>query len=332
LNTGWATQPFPAFGVYVNTPLHTEPTSLQQWNVSVQRQVGDWLVGASYLGNHSSHLWRATELNPAVFGPGATLANTPTRRVLGLANPVQGQFYGTIGQLDDTGRANYGALLLSLQRRLKNNLSVLSNWTISKCMSDPATTEITGPTIVNPANPDLDYSYCSSDRRHVLNLSLVVRTPDFENSTMRAILSDWQLSPIIRWQSGNRSTVTTGVDNALTGMGGQRAVQVLDDPYGTSTPGNYLNRAAFASPATGTYSSLVPFTILNPSSLQNDFALTRTFKIAGAQNVQFRWEVFNLINHVNFNAPIAALNSASFGQIQTAGDPRIMQFALKFTF
>ena len=42
--------------------------------------------------------------------------------------------------------------------------------------------------------------------------------------------------------------------------------------------------------------------------------------------------MFNVINHVNFNAPITALNSASFGQIQTAGDPRIMQFALKFTF
>ena len=332
LNTGWATQPFPAFGVYVNTPLHLEPTSLQQWNVSVQRQVGDWLVAASYLGNHSSHLWRATELNAAVFGPGATTANTNARRVLELANPVQGQFYGTIGQLDDTGRANYGATLLSLQRRLKNNLSVLSNWTISKCLSDPATTEITGPTIVNPANPDADYAYCSSDRRHVVNVSVVARTPEFENPIVRAVFGDWQLSPIVRWQSGNRSTVTTGVDNALTGLGGQRAVQVLDDPYGAGGPTAYLNRAAFASPTTGTYSALAPFTILNQSNLQNDFALTRTFKIAGAQSVQLRWEVFNLINHVNFNAPVVALNSASFGQIQTAGDPRIMQFALKFTY
>jgi hypothetical protein len=332
LNTGWATRPFPAFGVYVNTPLNLEPTALQQWNVSVQRQMGDWLVAASYLGNHSSHLWRATELNPAVFGPGATTANTPARRVLGLANPVQGQFYGTIGQLDDTGRANYAAALLSLQRRLKNNLSVLSNWTISKCMSDPATTEITGPTIVNPANPDLDYSYCSSDRRHVVNLSLVARTPDFSNTAARRILSDWQFSPIVRWQSGNRSSVTTGVDNALTGLGGQRAVQILDDPYGAGGPAAYLNRSAFTSPSTGAYSALTPFTIVNPSNLQNDFALTRTFKLGGAQSMQVRWEVFNLINHVNFNAPIAALNSSSFGQIQTAGDPRIMQFAVKFTY
>src|SRR5207302_1842814 len=165
LNTGWATQPFPASGVYVNTPLHTEPTSLQQWNVAVQRQFGDWLVSATYLGNHSSHLWRGTELNPAVFGPGATTTNTPARRVLALANLSQGQFYGTIGQLDDTGRANYNAGLFSLQRRLKNGLSVLSGWTVSKCMSDPASTEITGPSIVDPDNADRDSSCCSSDRR-----------------------------------------------------------------------------------------------------------------------------------------------------------------------
>jgi hypothetical protein len=170
----------------------------------------------------------------------------------------------------------------------------------------------------------------------------VARTPSFENNgLLRALFADWQASPIIRWQSGNRSTITTGVDNALTGLGGQRAVQILDDPYGSGSPTQYLNRAAFTSPAPGTYSDLRPFTIVNPGNFQNDFALTRTFKLAGAQSMQFRWEVFNVINHVNFGtvppgtttAPlVTALNSASFGQIQTAGDPRIMQFALKFTF
>jgi hypothetical protein len=333
LNEEWRTSSFPAFGVYVNAPIHLKPTQLQQWNVSAQRAFGDWLVAASYLGNRSINLWRATELNPAVFGPGATTGNTNQRRVLFLQNQVQGQFYGTIGHVDDTGRGNYNAVLLSLQRRLKNGLSVLSNWTISRCMSDPATTEITGPTIVNPADPDLDYAYCSSDRRHVANISLVARTPEFSKTTMRALFSGWQFSPIVRFQTGNHSSVTTGVDNALTGMGGQRALQILDDPYASdSNPAVYLNRAAFTTPATGTYSTLKPFTIVNRSQFQNDFALTRTFKLGTAQNVQFRWEVFNVFNRVNFNAPVTGLNSASFGQILTAGDPRIMQFALKFTY
>jgi hypothetical protein len=198
-------------------------------------------------------------------------------------------------------------------------------------MSDPATSEITGPTIVDPNNPDLDYAYCASDRRHVVNFSAVVRTPEFANTTARALLSDWQISPIIRWQSGNRATVTTGVDNALTGMGGQRAVQILDDPYGDGTAGNYLNRAAFTSPASGTYSDLKPFTILNPSIFQNDIAITRSFRM-GTRTLQARWEIFNVVNYVNLGTAITALNSASFGQIQTAGDPRIMQFALKFEF
>ena len=339
--TNWATLPFPSFGVYVNSPLNLQPTRLQQWNVSAQRQFAGWIAAASYLGNHTDHLWRATELNPAVFGPAATTGNTNQRRVLYLQNSLQGVYYGTMGQLDDTGRANYHALLLSLQRPLTSTLSTLANYTLSKCMSDPATTEITGPTIMNPADPNLDYTYCASDRRHIVNVSLVWRAPDFTGTTTRALFSGWQVSPIIRYQSGSRFTVTTGVDNALSGMPGQRPVQVLDDPYGDGSATNYINRAAFTSPAAGAYSTLKPFTIVGPANWQNDFALTRTFTVAGSNSVQFRWEVFNVLNHVNFGsvpagtntAPIVTtLNSGSFGQIQTAGDPRIMQFALKFAY
>jgi hypothetical protein len=223
-------------------------------------------------------------------------------------------------------------MLLSVQRRVGSGLSVLSNWTVSRCMSDPATTEITGPTIVDPNNPDLDYTYCASDRRHVVNVSVVARTPDFTNSTVRVLFSDWQFSPLVRWQSGNRSSVTTGVDNALTGMGGQRAAQILDDPYGDGTPNNFLNRAAFTAPGNGTYSTLKPFSIVNPSRLQNDVAITRTFRLPQNRNLQFRWEVFNVLNHTNFNAPVTALNNANFGKILQAGDPRIMQAAVKFDF
>ena len=279
LTTDGRRRQFPAFGVYVNAPLDIKPTALQQWNVSAQRQFGDWMVSTTYLGNRSSHLWRATELNPAVFVAGATTGNTNQRRLLIRQNPMKGRPTARSDRLTTPASGMYHGLLLSAQRRLKNNLSVLTNWTLSKCMSDPATTEITGPTIVDPNNPDLDYSYCSSDRRHVINVSLVVRVAGIRQQVVKAIFSDWQFSPLVRWQSGNRSSITTGVDNALTGMGGQRAVQILDDPYGDGTPSNYLNRAAFTSPAAGTYSPLAPFTIVNPSRLQNDLAVTRSFKV-----------------------------------------------------
>jgi hypothetical protein len=133
---------------------------------------------------------------------------------------------------------------------LKGNLSVLSNYTLSKCESDPATTELTGPTVVDPNNPDLDYAYCDSDRRHVVNVSVVARTPQFSNDTMRVLFSDWQIAPLVRWQSGNWTSVTTGVDNALTGLGGQRAVQILDDPYGARTREPEPQRVHAARPGT----------------------------------------------------------------------------------
>jgi carboxypeptidase family protein len=325
---------FPFFGIYVNAPLQLKPTYLQQWNLSIQRQVGEWLFSASYLGNKSTHLWTGQELNPAVYGSGATLANTNQRRVLYLQNQAQGQYYGTIGQIDDGGTSSYNAMLLSAQRRLSGHFSVLANWTMSHCISDPATTEITGPTYVNPSSRSADRANCDSDRRHVINLSFVAKAPRVSNRIFGLFTGGWQLSGIVRRQSGNYSTVTTGVDNALTGVAGiQRAVQVLADPYDSNrTVDHYLNPNAFASPASGAYSPLRPYTILNPSSLQVDMGLSRTFKITEAQNIQFRWEVFNIPNRLNANAPITTLNDANFGKILSAQNPRIMQFALKYVF
>jgi hypothetical protein len=324
---------FPSAGIYVNAPLDIKPTYLQQWNLSVQRQVGEWLFSASYLGNKSTHLWTGREANPAVYSSTATLANTNQRRVLYLSNPSQGQYYGTLGQIDDGGTSSYNGMLLSAQRRLTKNFSVLANHTLSHCISDPATTEITGPTYVNPNNRRADRANCDSDRRHVLNISFVARTPTFANRALSLIASGWQLSGIVRRQTGNFSTVTTGADNAFTGIGNQRGVQLLANPYDPNpTVDHYLNRAAFGLPAPGTYSSLSAFTILNPSTLQIDTGLSRTFQVHEGQNIQFRWEVFNVPNRLNANPPVTALNNANFGKILTAQDPRIMQFALKYAF
>jgi hypothetical protein len=331
LRTEWANATFPNFGVYVTTPLDLHNTRTEQWNFSVQKGFGDYLFAASYLGTRGKYVWRATELNPAVPGPGATLANTNTRRVLYRANPTWGQYYATIGSTDDSGRSSYHGLLLSAQKRLSGNWSILTNYTLSRCMTDPATTEITGATVMNPWDPDLDYTYCASDRRHVWNLSMVARVPSWSGAA-GAIFGGWQIAPIIRVQSGNRSTVTTGTDVALTGTANQRAVQILDNPYGDKTASNYLNPAAFALPAPGTYSTDKPFTIVNPGRFQNDVAISRTFKVGNSQSVQFRWEIFNVINHVNLDAPVTTLNSSTFGKILTAGDPRIMQLAVKYTF
>jgi hypothetical protein len=92
----------------------------------------------------------------------------------------------------------------------------------------------------------------------------------------------WRLSTIYRHTSGSPLAITTGQDNALTGIAGQRPNQVLGDVYtsGSVAPlGFYLNRDAFAVPASGTYGNLGNYSVVGPSTWDFDMALSRTFTL-----------------------------------------------------
>ena len=96
---------FPLGANYATYPLELPATETDQWNISYQRQIArDWMVSANYLGNVVKNVWTANQINPAVFGPGATVANTNQRRVLSQQNPAAGQFYASIQELDPTAR------------------------------------------------------------------------------------------------------------------------------------------------------------------------------------------------------------------------------------
>ena len=363
LNAVSKSMTFPQEGVYVNTPQNQKPMYLQQWNFSIQKQIGAWLLSGMYLGNRTNHLPTATEADPAVYIPGACSAgqygltkagncsqtsNTNFRRALYLQNPAQGVFYSTIGQLDDGGVANYNGMELSAQHRLTQNFSVLANWTWSHCLSEASTLELTGPTYVIPGNRAASYSNCDSDRRQVMNVSFIANTPKFSNHLVNAIGGGWQFSTIIVKSTGGWSTVTTGADNAFSGIGGQIATQLSPNFYAPNKGAydstnscsstscrfrvDYVNKSAFGAPPAGIYSAMRPLNVQNPGSLEVDTSLVRSFKITERQTAQFRWEVFNLPNIVNLGAPSTSLTSSTYGFITSAGSPRIMQFALKYVF
>jgi hypothetical protein len=102
----------------------------------------------------------------------------------------------------------------------------------------------------------------------------------------------------------------------------------------------YLNPAAFAQNASGTFGSLGRNVIRYPGALNFDASLSRVFQLKERLKLEARAEAFNLINHTNFTAYsanaygglVGGLNSSTFGQIQSASDPRIWQFALKMHF
>src|SRR5262249_22819905 len=124
----------------------------------------------------------------------------------------------------------------------------------------------------------------------------------------------------------------TSADVALSAITGQRPNQVLADPYGDRSPRNYLNPSAFAAPVTGTLGNVGSYSVTGPTTWQFDLALSRIFKLGEVQKLELRAEAFNVTNSTHLGDPVVAFNSSTFGQILSAKDPRIMQFALKYVF
>ena len=344
---------WPLYGTVLGFDYDIPNMQVTQWNLSLQKQLGtDWLLSGSYMGNASRHVWSMQNINLSVYLPGgactlagvtynpcSTTANTDQRRRLSLENLQTGQYIGNIPRLDSGGKASYNGLLLSFQRRAARGITVSGNYTWSHCITDPGgDKEFNAGGIIpwlDSGDRRRDRGNCfvaATDRRHLFNLSAVAETPRLSNPTLRALGSGWRFSPIFKILSGAYMSITTNQDRALSGNTSQRVDQVLPNVYGNKSVSNYFNPAAFALPAPGTLGNTGKGFIAGPGTWQFDAALSRTFQVRETQKVEFRAEAFNVTNSFHMNDPELNLNSNTFGQITSAKDPRIMQFALKYSF
>ena len=344
---------FPLTGPYISIPSDIEAPRQQSWNVSVQRQFGnDLAVSATYLGSYSDRLWNVRSLNPGVYMAGSCTLQTPSgpqtftpcsttatlnfRRALTMQNWDTGKYLGVVDEHTALGYQKYSGLLLNVQRRGANGVFASANYTLSKCMGLPTqggTTPNVGTGYVDPTNPEFDYGPCDTDRRHLFNMSAGVRSPEFQNGVLRAVASNWSLSGIARFFSGRPLNVTMTSDPARTGIAGQRP-NLVGDPYGARLYDQFLVREAFQEPALGTLGTMQRNSLVGPGNKAVDLSLVRRFRF-GTNVIEARAEAFNAFNWFNpglVNAPITNLNSTQFGQITSAEDPRIMQFALKYSF
>jgi hypothetical protein len=343
---------------YLTVPQGIKHAYIEQWNISVQKQIGTtWLASASYMGNLGLHENQGHEGNPAVYIPGAScvingvtytpcssVSNTNQRRLLALENPTQGAYFSNIEAVDSNGTRSYNGMILSIQRRAAKGVAVLANYTWSHCIDFQNTTNTNTVQTWDLNRLSHDRGNCELDRRHNFNLSTVYQTPQFSSRTTRLLASGWQISGIVSILSGPWLTVLSGNDNALTATGDQFPNAVLPSPYAPNRGGlnQWLNPAAFAQPALGTYGNMGPASVVGPGGVNIDVALARLFKIRERMSVMIRAEAFNVVNHVNPGDPTGGqgrpggvdltLTDGNFGKILTTNDPRIMQVAMKFVF
>jgi hypothetical protein len=361
---------FPVYSSFLPLPSDLKPTAQYSWDAGIQRQLTRrWFASATYLGSKVLHQLNAEEMNPALnlgFGPcrlydatiGAerdypvctTAANRDQRRLLNLQN--RGVALGYVTQYSDVGYQNYNGMLLNTRFDVGTSVNINANYTLSKCeMLSPigavlnvGASHIHQPYQNNgPADRTLDEGPCPADRKHLFNLTSVLRTPDF-NGALGIIASHWTASSVIQVRSGAPVNVLAGGDPALNGFTDNAPTQRPNvvpgvDPYGDrSSLTGYFNLAAFSQPAPGTLGN-APYNMLRgPGFWQWDQSFVRGFGLGSGHRIELRAEAINLTNRSNWANPAATLNNpATFGRItslatQPLATPRIWQFAVKYVF
>ena len=325
-------------GTYVNLPLNLHHPYVQQWNLSLERQFGsDWSLTLSYIGNKATHMRSGYEMNPAVYsGAASTTKNTAARRVFSLADPVNGAYYSTITMMNDGVNTDYNAMQFSARHRMSHGYTFLYNYTYSHCLQDTETlgNKLQGNNQTDPNNMRFDYGPCDFDVRHNMNASFVYAGFNLANPTLNLIAGGWSPSFLISFNVGYPFTVLTGTDNSLTGIGLDRPVAVSGvSPYVRNTTSmQWITPSAFTPNSGGSFGNVGMNSLIGPHYTDADASLRKLFSTFREQKLELRFEFFNIFNHPNLQAPVVSESSGSFGKIQAAGPPRIIQLAGKYTF
>jgi hypothetical protein len=340
-----ATFPVPvtveSFDEVFNTPL------TYNYNLSFEREIATgWMARAAYVGSTATTGRDDITLNPAIYTPGGTAGDTQNRRRL--------REYGEINHFVQDRRSQYHAMQLTLNRRFANGFTINSNYTLADLQGT-----IGGPEVAPYFHPDIEslidtyrHGRLTDMRRHRFVTSWVYDIPGFSEGPISYALGGWQVTGIFQFQSGRPYTVVSGVDNAGWGLGvdSNRAIRTsapLDVPDNlpcASPPCKFwFNPAAFAVNPIGSFGDTQRGEFFGPNFSTVDMGLFKRFSFSDDVNLQFRAEFFNIFNRVNFDIPgptpgdnRTPANNANYHRITRTvpgiGDPRIMQFGLKFLF
>jgi Carboxypeptidase regulatory-like domain/TonB dependent receptor-like, beta-barrel len=329
----------------------------QDWNLSVERSLGaDWLLEVGYVGTKGTKLPRFIEDNPSIPLPGQMWSdqqsNIDAQRVNCLPTPNGNCNFSSVGLITGAANSSYNALETSLRKRFDNGFSILASYTYSKAIDDVSSFNITGSAsqpvagendlAQNPFDLAAERGRSMFDARHRAVISYQWELPFFRQSKTwtRQALGNWQVNGITTFMSGTPFTVedqsySYGAPE-ITGFSAFRPNLVSDPNAGPKTVQEWFNTSAFqaipmSAPA-GTYGTEGRNVVEGPGVAQWDFSAFKNIRVAESKNLEFRAEFFNLFNRTNFRLPNSDISSTTFGQIQQALSPRLIQFALKFMF
>ena len=346
----------------INDPDFKTPYS-HQYNLNVQWEfIKNYLLEVAYVGTGGVNLLTRRNINPAIPGPGASTANTDSRRVYNKNNPQNAAFGGSvfssITNQETSANSNYNGLQATVSKRFSDGLYFQNAYTWSHCIDNSS--GLRSNTRWN--DPSADRGNCDQDIRHRNVLSYIYELPFYKTQVgpIGKVLGGWQLSGVTVFQTGTPFNITEPTDRSLSGAGSDRpdfvggTVQFFDPRNtnsanggpnrsfngtgggsGTASTNPYFRRvgsgASFAQGA-GRFGNFGRNVFHGPGDVIFDITLMKRTKIGENKILEFRTEAFNILNRANFGNPNGSIGSANFGRITTTRDPRLIQFGLKFHF
>ena len=358
---GSATAPPPPYGVFSVSQDFKNAYS-QNYGLNVQYQLSSSTVfQVGYVGNLSRRLLIIRDINQP---PPSPLGASASRSAQDKLRPYYSAFpqFSTINEIQSIGNSSYHALQANIRTNVWHGLTSQFSYVYGHSIDDGSAIRSRNPT--DSRNLRFDHGNSDFDVRHTFSDYILYSLPAFAHGPKR-LVQGWQLHTLMSFYSGLPFTAYSGRNVSGTFEGRDRA-DLIGDPYKggsqsiiTTSDGSkyvqYLNRNAFAQPASGTFGNLARNALFGPGYADVDLAVVKNTPITERVRTQLRFEMFNLFNRTNLpipgsggasmtSPPGTKLNSSSFGRIFDtvgdyigapgigAGEPFNIQLALKIIF
>ena len=328
------------------------------WNFTIQQELSsNTTLEVAYSGTHGNHLWVGVDVNQPypTANPNISVQSRRPFPNLGIA------------ALSETAAfSNYNALEARIEKRLSYGLTFSGGYTWSHALDDaPQATALanTGSggndDVRNARDLGEEYGNSGFNVRQRFVTSLLYNLPFGHgqllgahwNSGVNSVLGGWQIGGIVQLQSGFWFTPGTSIDpanapayfdpartnvlgNPKSFSYGQAVQASYGCPVGHSSVECFFNPAAFGYADPGTFGDAGRNIVEGPGLTSVDFTVHKDFPFhEGKDRLEFRTEVFNILNHPNFQTPDLTFEDPTFSALLSTNHiPREIQFSLDLKF
>ena len=293
------------------------PSYNENYNVNIERTLSPSVIAQiGYVGSGGRHLLSLLDINQARPGIYPDAASRNATRPYSTAYSQ----YGNINQIESIGTSNYNALQAQLRTQNWHRLSTQIVYTWSHNLDE--VTAYRGALPQDSFHFKGDYGNTDFDTRHTFTGFFSYALPGSSHGP-RELTRGWQVNSLLSFHGGQPFSVFASGDISGTNEGNDRAVQIANvrkGYQGQKPNANWLDPAAFTDPALGTFGSSRRNAYFGPGYSDVDLSVFKDTRIKERVTVQFRAEMFNLFNRVNYAPPSSTSSGGSFTLSDTIGD------------